>query len=188
MNQLLNITTFTASFLFLCTQCQDFAFPTTKLSQSLHIAGSVLTLYHSVWTFCYMIFIPMDHWRSILLTWWWRKENWGIPADTNTGTNTSTCLVIKSVCLPFPVALNICAEAMNTSVKQPVYVTCFQSKWCRSLTHHNRSGIHNKNTIAVNDCVQTMGNCQHCAINESVTKCWLDQLISSTIRYIIIRH
>lgn len=61
-------------------------------------------------------------------------------------------------------------------------------KVSKLLTHHNRSSIHNKNPVTVNDCVKTMGNGQHCAINKSATNCCLNQFISSAAISIIIQQ
>jgi hypothetical protein len=42
------------------------------------------------------------------------------------------------------------------------------------LTHHNRASIHDKNTVTVHDCVQTMGNSQYCAVSKSAANCFLN--------------
>jgi hypothetical protein len=54
----------------------------------------------------------------------------------------------------------------------------------QNTTHRNRSGIHDKDTVTVHDCVKTMSNGQHRAVSELATNCCLYKFISPEFRKI----
>lgn len=51
----------------------------------------------------------------------------------------------------------------------------------KKLTHHRAAGVHNQDTVAVHDGVQSMGDRQHCALLKLLSDRRLDELVCSRI-------